>query len=486
MPSTSASASAAPARQLRAGDRRSTRARRPLEACPNLSLLVTSRELLRSGARSSTRCRRSPSRRGRLFCGAPSEPTPRSELCRRLDNLPLASSSPPPDAGALPAQILERLAAASTCSREAETSRPANRRSARRSQWRTTLAGGSSSCSPGLSVFAGGCTLDAAEASARADLETIAVARRKEPPPPHRRPLLDARDDPEYAVERLGEPGEEIEAGGVGTRPGTATSPREGAMQWFGGRRAERAGRLKANAEHDNIRAALAGASGELGKWGGPGGPSGRRGRRPLGHERGRRRRSDRWLTGAFALRTGPRGPAPGAAARASPAVRASFRGGLAKRRSPTRATSPRSPNGWADLSWPLPPRLFHSRSARTRWAGDAGPRALGELPAGSAELFHGRASRAASLRRSRTSSASLELDLGDYAAARDSTPSPRLELARKARDTTDAIIGNTLHVAYVVLLKEGRVDEARLWAADRLSTRPAPTIASCSCPRSW
>ena len=74
-------------------DRRGARAGRAPEACPNLSLLVTSRELLRSRGRSSTRV--PPARRigsSRLFCERSQlEPDDDvAELCRRLDDMPLA------------------------------------------------------------------------------------------------------------------------------------------------------------------------------------------------------------------------------------------------------------------------------------------------------------------------------------------------------------------------------------------------------------
>ena len=48
-----------------------------------------------------------------------------------------------------------------------------------------------------LAVFAGGCTLEAAEEVCEADTRHARVARRQEPRAPARgRPLLDARDDP--------------------------------------------------------------------------------------------------------------------------------------------------------------------------------------------------------------------------------------------------------------------------------------------------
>ena len=85
----------------------------------------------------------------------------------------------------------------STCSRAAATPTRASKRCGRRSSGRTTC------CRPTskqlfarLAVFAGGCTLAAAEEVVRRGPRQPSIARREEPPPAHRRPLLDARDDP--------------------------------------------------------------------------------------------------------------------------------------------------------------------------------------------------------------------------------------------------------------------------------------------------
>ena len=173
---------------------------RPARTC---ALLVTSRELLRVQGeveypvpplaepeavelfceRAAARARR---RRSRELCRAPGQPAAGDRAgrraraaCSRRRRSSSASRS------------------ASTCSRAAATPIPASRRCGRRSS-------GATSCSTDeeqrlfarLAVFAGGCTLEAAEEVAERRPRHAAVAGRQEPAAPHRRALLDARDDP--------------------------------------------------------------------------------------------------------------------------------------------------------------------------------------------------------------------------------------------------------------------------------------------------
>ncbi len=147
-------------------------------ACPNLALLVTSRELLRvqgeveysvpplaSAEAVSLFCERS-----RLEATAEI-----AELCSRLDDLPLAVELAAARTSALsPAQILERLASRLDLFKGGRDADP------RQATLRATIAWSYDLLSQDeqrlfrvLSVFAGGCTLDAANEVAGADLDTL-------------------------------------------------------------------------------------------------------------------------------------------------------------------------------------------------------------------------------------------------------------------------------------------------------------------------
>ena len=147
-------------------------------ACPNLTVLVTSRERLRvdgeiefpvpplAGAEAVA-----------LFCErAQLDPSDEiAELCRRLDSLPLAVELAAARANALsPAQILERLGSGLDLLRGGRDADP------RQATLRATIAWSHDLLSDGerrlfrrLSVFAGGCTLEAAEQVVDADLDTL-------------------------------------------------------------------------------------------------------------------------------------------------------------------------------------------------------------------------------------------------------------------------------------------------------------------------
>jgi predicted ATPase/class 3 adenylate cyclase len=179
-----------------------------VESCPYLCLLVTSRELLR--VRGEVEYPVSPlaepeavelfSARSRL---APDETI--AELCRRLDSLPLAVELAAARTSVLsPVQILERL------SQRLDLLKGGRDSEARQQTLRATIEWSYDLLSEEeqrlfarLSVFAGGCTLEAAEKVAGADLDRLQSLVDKN--------LLRQRDERfwmletirEYASERL-------------------------------------------------------------------------------------------------------------------------------------------------------------------------------------------------------------------------------------------------------------------------------------------
>jgi predicted ATPase len=149
-----------------------------LRACPNLNLLVTSRELLRvSGEVEYAVPPLAEPEAVSLFCArAQLEPTEEiAELCAHLDNLPLAVELAAARAKALTVtQILERLSARLDLLRGGRDADP------RQQTLRATMEWSHDLLDPDerrlfarLSVFTGGCTLEAAEEVADADLDTL-------------------------------------------------------------------------------------------------------------------------------------------------------------------------------------------------------------------------------------------------------------------------------------------------------------------------
>ncbi|HEY8775763.1 MAG TPA: adenylate/guanylate cyclase domain-containing protein [Gaiellaceae bacterium] len=149
-----------------------------LEACPNLRLLVTSRELLRiRGEVDYPVLPLVAPEAVELFCErarlAPDEAI--AELCRRLDDMPLALELAAARTRVLaPAQILDRLAQRLDLlkgGRDAEARQQTLRATI---QWSHELLNGDEQrLFARLAVFAGGCTLEAAEALADADLDLL-------------------------------------------------------------------------------------------------------------------------------------------------------------------------------------------------------------------------------------------------------------------------------------------------------------------------
>ena len=149
-----------------------------VEACPNLRLLVTSRELLR--VRGEVEYAVAPLAEPEaveLFCArAQLEPSDEiAELCRRLDDLPLAVELAAARTSVLsPAQILERL------TKRLDLFKGGRDAEARQQTLRATIAWSYELLDEGeqrlfarVSVFAGGCTLEAAEEVCEAELDTL-------------------------------------------------------------------------------------------------------------------------------------------------------------------------------------------------------------------------------------------------------------------------------------------------------------------------
>ena len=139
-----------------------------LRACPKLRLLVTSRELLRVDGEVEYRCRRwrSP-RRSRSSANAHGTESSAEirELCARLDNLPLAVELAAARTRALsPGQILERLSERLDLLKGGRDADPRQQTLRATIEWSYELLGEEEQrLFAALSVFAGGCTLDAAE-----------------------------------------------------------------------------------------------------------------------------------------------------------------------------------------------------------------------------------------------------------------------------------------------------------------------------------
>jgi predicted ATPase/class 3 adenylate cyclase len=149
-----------------------------VEACPNLSLLVTSRALLRVRGEVEYPVPPLAEVEAVELFGARSRLEPDAtvaELCRRLDNLPLAVELAAARTSVLSlAQILERLAQRLDLlkgGRDAEARQETLRATI---QWSYELLGADEQrLFARLAVFRGGCTLEAAVEVCEADLETL-------------------------------------------------------------------------------------------------------------------------------------------------------------------------------------------------------------------------------------------------------------------------------------------------------------------------
>jgi predicted ATPase/class 3 adenylate cyclase len=149
-----------------------------VEACPNLKLLVTSREVLRvRGEVEYAVLPLAEPEAVELFCArARAHPDPTvHELCRTLDNLPLALELAAARASTLsPKQILERLSTRLDLLKGGRDADPRHQTLRATIEWSYELLSKEEKAMfARLSVFAGGLTLEFAESVGEADLDGL-------------------------------------------------------------------------------------------------------------------------------------------------------------------------------------------------------------------------------------------------------------------------------------------------------------------------
>jgi predicted ATPase/class 3 adenylate cyclase len=154
-----------------------------LAACPNLQLLVTSRELLRlPGEQAYPVPPLAPHDATELFTARARAAVPQFEpgriveqLCSQLDNLPLALELAAPRLGVLsPEQLLDRLSKRLDLLKAGRGVDPRQQTLRATIEWSYDLLGENERLLfERLSVFRGGCTLEAAEEICEADIDTL-------------------------------------------------------------------------------------------------------------------------------------------------------------------------------------------------------------------------------------------------------------------------------------------------------------------------
>ena len=244
-----------------------------LGSCPNLQLVVTSRELLRvPGEQAYPVPPLEPSDGERLFVARAQAVDPAfvadddvRELCARLDNLPLALELAAARVRILsPAQLLERLAGRLDDLKAGRGADPRQQTLRATIEWSHDLLDEDERrLFARLAVFAGGCTLEAAEAVCDADLDTLEALVDKS--------LVRVRDQGrfwmletirEFARERLAASGEEDEVRERHAAHFLALGE-EAAPHVL---KHERSWGDRLETEHDNLRAGLDHFE-ERGKW---------------------------------------------------------------------------------------------------------------------------------------------------------------------------------------------------------------------------
>jgi len=228
------------------------------ETCPNLKLLVTSRELLRvRGEVEYPVLPLAETEAVELFCARGRTEPDESvhKLCGALDNLPLAVELAAARTGVLsPKQILERLSGRLDLLKGGRDADPRQRTLRATIEWSYELLSAQErQLYARLAVFAGGCTLESAEEVAEADLDTLqslvdkSLLRYTQ----QRYWMLETIRD--YALERLEDSGGGEELGRRHAEQFLALA--EEAEPHLRGSPGEWLDRLQV--EHDNLRAAL-------------------------------------------------------------------------------------------------------------------------------------------------------------------------------------------------------------------------------------
>jgi predicted ATPase/class 3 adenylate cyclase len=189
-----------------------------LAACPNHQLLVTSRELLRlPGEQAYPVPSLEPEDATELFTARARAADPRfepgpivEELCSQLDNLPLALELAATRVGVLsPEQLLDRLSKRLDLLKAGRGVDPRQQTLRATIEWSYDLLGETERLLfERLSVFHGGCTLEAAEEICEADIDTLQSLIDKSLFRRHGERFWMLETMREYATERLEERGE--------------------------------------------------------------------------------------------------------------------------------------------------------------------------------------------------------------------------------------------------------------------------------------
>ena len=231
-----------------------------LELCPRLRLLVTSRELLRiAGEVEYPVMQLTEPEAIELFCERSQleEDEVVAEICRRLDELPLAIELAAARTRVLsPAQILERLAQRLDLLKGARDADPRQSTLRATIEWSHGLLGEDEQrLFAFLSVFRGGCTLEAAEEVAEAELDTLQSLVEKSLLRHTGGRFWMLETIRAYARERLSESSDELELRRRQARLAVEFAESTYQEMKDGGDQAAIAARI--DAERDNLRAAL-------------------------------------------------------------------------------------------------------------------------------------------------------------------------------------------------------------------------------------